>query len=326
MITDTIPTWEYEGPIIDTSLHTQFYKKQDNPHVMKFLSLEGMERWSSYLHIYTDGSKRDERTACGFYVPSLKYTSEMRLPDGMSVFMAEMIAILESLQFILLKPPIGCTIFSDSLSAIQAIETGTDTGQIFQEIKYCLYQLWCIGVPVVLCWIPSHVDIRGNEIADGLAKEALLHESVDYPIQYDVSSLNILLENCLLAECQSYWDLNSKGRFYHKVQPKVSFDIKYSDPFKAKQTCITRLRFGKCLLGDVLYIVGKRNDNKCDFCQVKEDVSHFLLHCTEYHDSLVEMNDGLLEIGIIPTIESLLGNSKSFNYIWKYVVNTQKSL
>ena len=325
-VTDTIPTWEYEGPIIDTDLHPKFSKKQDSPHFMKSLSLEGIEKWSTYLHIYTDGSKCNDKTACAFHVPMLKFHKKIRLPNDTSVYMAEMIAILESLQFLLSKPPIACAIFSDSLSAIQSIEMGTDPCAILQEINYCIYQLSCQGVPVVLCWIPSHVDIRGNEIADRLAKEALLCQGIDYPVLRCVSDLNSLLENYLLCEWQSRWDSDTKGRFYHKLQPKVSFEIKYYDACKAKQTCITRLRFGKCLLGDVLHMIGKRSDDLCEVCEVKEDVSHFLLHCKEYHDYLVELNGRILKRGFHPTIESLLGNPNLFDYVWAYVAKTQKSL
>ena len=325
-ITDTIPTWEYDNLIIDTGLHSKFSKKHDNPHLMKSLSLEGMEQWSSYLHIYTDGSKCNDNTAFAFHVPSLKYEKKIKLPNNTSVFMAEMIAILESLNFLLHKPPLGCVIFSDSLSAIQSIEMGTDTSSINQEINYCIYQLWCQGVPIVLSWIPSHVDIRGNEVADKLAKEALFCERIDYPLLRNVSDLNIHIENELISEWQTRWDSDTKGRFYHKLQPKVSFEVKYSDPFKAKQTTITRLRFGKCLLGNVLCMIGKRNNDLCEFCGVKEDVAHFLLQCREFHDALVELNDSLLNEDIIPSVESILGNPKAFNYVWNYILKTQKSL
>ena len=101
-----------------------------------------------------------------------------------------MVAILETLRFLLLKPPISCVMFSESLSCIQTLESGTVTSQIQQEIRYCLYQLWCIGVPDVISWVPSHVGILGNEMADKLAKQALLYSSVDYPIKKDVSEIS----------------------------------------------------------------------------------------------------------------------------------------
>ena len=174
-----------------------------------------------------------------------------------------MVAILEALQFILLKPPISCVIFSDSLSSIQSLDSGTETSAIHQEIRYCIYQLWCQGVPVTISWIPSHVGVQGNEVVDKLAKKALSHDSIDYPILKDISELNKTLENNLIKQWQALWEANTKGRFYYKIQPSVSNVVKFSDPNKTKQTAITRLRFGKSLLGDVLFMLGKRNDNLC---------------------------------------------------------------
>ena len=97
--------------------------------------------------------------------------------------------------------------------------------------------------------------IEGNEVVDRLAKEGLLHKSVDYPILKDISDLNTILENKLIQEWQSMWDSNKKGRFYYKLQSTVFTVVKFSDSDRGKQTCITRLRFGKCLLGDVLFMM-----------------------------------------------------------------------
>ena len=240
--------------------------------------------------------------------------------------MAEMVAILESLRFLMSKPYTSCVIFSDSLSAIEAIESGSYMSPIHQNIKYYLHHLWRQGVQVVLCWIPSHVGIRGNEVADGLAKEALLRQAIDYSVLLDITDLYGILEKHLLNVWQSLWDSEKKGRFYYNIQPEVSFDVKYYDICKAKQTCITRLRFGKCMLGDILHMIGKRGNNQCEHCHVKEDVAHFLLDCSLFEEFQVERNNCLLEKGIIPSVETLLGNAESFDNVWKYVLNTQKSL
>ena len=250
----------------------------------------------------------------------------MRLPDNTSVFMSEMIAILETLRFLLSKPPISCVIFTDSLSSIQSLESGTQTSAIHQDINYCLYQLWCQGVPVTISWIPSHIGIHGNEVADKLAKEALLHGFVDYPIYKDIEDISKILMNNLIQKWQVQWNSSSKGRFYHRIHRNVSLEVKYSDYNRKKQTVITRLKFGKCLLGDVLHILKLRNDNLCEVCQVKEDVPHFLLDCIRYRDMQVEVNDKLLKAGIIPTIESLLSDQMWYDDIWNYVLNCKKDL
>lgn len=325
-IADSVPPWIYDPPLFDTNLHTSLSKKNDNSHFMLSMSLESMEKWSNCLQIFTDGSKSENKTACAFYVPRLKFSQKIRLPDGMSVYMAEMVAILESLRFILSNPCQECVIFSDSLSAIQSIESGVEMSKIHQKIRYCFYKLYCQGTSVTITWVPSHVDIKGNEAADKLAKQALSNKTIDYPLLWDISDLYQMLEDNMITEWQTSWDNTNKGRFYHQLEPKVANTVRYTEQNREKQTCLTRLRFGKCLIGDVLHVLGKRAHNRCNTCDVKEDVSHFLLHCMEYQEFQVELNDKLLNANHTPSIGSLLGNSMWYEDVWKYVLKTKRSL
>ena len=80
------------------------------------------------------------------------------------------------------------------------------------------------------------------------------------------------------------------------------------------------------MLGNTLHMMGKQDIDQCEHCHVKEDVAHFLLDCNKFHEFQVERNDCLLEKGIVPSVETLLGNTESFDSVWSYVMNTQKSL
>ena len=326
ILVDTIPPWEYEPPILDTSLHSKLNKKTDNPHFMLSSALEYMSAWSASLHIYTDGSKCGDRTACAFHIPAIKFSKKIRLPDFTTVYMAEMVAILEALQFLLAKPPLSSVIFTDSLSSIQTLECESETSPVSQEIKYCMYQLWCQGVPITISWVPSHVGIIGNEMADKLAKEALSKEHVDLNVLPVYSDLYRVVEENILGEWQCAWNSSSKGRFYHKIQPKVSFQVKFSDNYREKQTTLTRLRFGKGLLNDVLHLMKKCDSELCDFCQIKENVSHFLLDCTEYNDMQVALFDKVLTAGEQPSIETLLGEKRWYDDVFDYVIKTGKKV
>ena len=325
-VEDRIPPFVYEPMLCDTEIHNQISKNFDSPHVMLAISQEHMQKWTNSLHIYTDGSKREHKSGCAFYVPFLKFSRKFRLSDYTSVYMAEMVAILEALRFLLEKPPISCVIFSDSFSCIQTIESGRDMDAVSQEIRFCMYQLWCQGIPVDLCWIPSHVGIQGNEMVDTLAKEALMLDTVNYVTLKTIPEINKLIEKRMLEEWQNVWDSSRRGRFYHKIQPIVTNDVKFSDINKLKQTSITRLRFGKCKLGDVLFMFGKRENNNCEICHVKEDVEHYIMNCNKYTDFQVDRNDKLLMAETIPSVEVLLGNDKWYDDLWTYICNTGAEL
>ena len=240
--------------------------------------------------------------------------------------MAEMVAILESLQFVLIKPPLSVAIFSDSLSSVSSIDSGDDMTPIHQEIRYCLYQLWCLGVPVTICWIPSHVGILGNEVADRLAKEALLRRQISFPIFKNVNEIYSILKCDMISQWQRQWETCKKARFYFKIQPIVSEQVKYTDKNKMKQTSITRLRFGKCLLANVLHDIGQKNDDQCEYCHVREDVQHFLMDCMRYTDHQVERNDIMLMAEVVPSLEEILQNPKWYDILWKYILQSGRSL
>ena len=48
-------------------------EKKDFPHSMLAYGREYLEKWKTYLKIYTDGSKCEEMTACAFYVNEFKF-------------------------------------------------------------------------------------------------------------------------------------------------------------------------------------------------------------------------------------------------------------
>ena len=323
---DIIPPWEYHQPYYDTHLHNLFTKKAENPHILRTFTLEHISQYCTSLHIYTDGSKCDKRSGCAFYIPFLKHSKSLRLPDDTTVFMAEMIAILESLKCILTKPPLSCVIFSDSLSSIQTLENGCNNCVVHEEIKYCLYQLSCIGAQVTFCWIPSHIGINGNETADKLAKSATSQEMINFPLLKNISDINVLLKKRMMNKWQKQWDKSPKGRFYYRLQPSVSMEIKCIDVVRGRETLLSRLRFGKVFLADTLHMLGKQPNNTCDQCHVKETVAHFLLDCTKYEDHMVERNDKLITSNRVISVETLLGDPHCYNDVFEYVNKTGKNI
>ena len=70
-----------------------------------------------------------------------------------------------------------------SLEAINGFKLKID---IMQNIIMDYTHLANSGKTIILCWIPSHVNIRGNERADTAAKSAL---SLPVTYKYEASSM-----------------------------------------------------------------------------------------------------------------------------------------
>ncbi|GFO00338.1 RNAse h family protein [Plakobranchus ocellatus] len=139
--------------------------------------------WPENYAVFTDGSKLEEKVAAAAYFPERPdYSKATRLRDGASVFRAELEGIAIGLTEIkkkqLTKYHKNCVIYSDSLSALQAIQSKNfkvkDIRRLFNSIrKFPPY------VHISFVWIPTHVGIQGNENVYKLAKAAL--NKASYP-------------------------------------------------------------------------------------------------------------------------------------------------
>ncbi|GFY29384.1 RNase H domain-containing protein [Trichonephila clavipes] len=126
------------------------------------------------LPVYTDGSRDDYyRSGSGIYIKSQDHILKIqrRNPDGFSVFRSELITIAETLSS-LASLPNGKEIWilSDSRSAIQHLSNRQSVrDNVGVSILTKLKRL-STSHQIRLQWIPSHIDLEGNEIVDTLAK------------------------------------------------------------------------------------------------------------------------------------------------------------
>ncbi|GFW21678.1 RNase H domain-containing protein [Trichonephila clavipes] len=124
--------------------------------------------------VYTDGSRDDcYQSGSGIYIISQDHILRIqwRNPDGCSVFRSELIAIDEALGS-LASLPTGKEIWIlfDSRSAIQHLSNWqSERDNVGVSILTKLKRL-STSHQIHLQWIPSHIDLEGNEITDTLAK------------------------------------------------------------------------------------------------------------------------------------------------------------
>src|SRR5688572_30682890 len=75
-------------------------------------------------------------------------------------------------------------------------------------------------------WIPSHIDLAGNDRADTLAKEALTIDHINSINYLELQETYTLIKLYIINK----WQIEYRGHFYKSMCPIVSTDIKYLEP------------------------------------------------------------------------------------------------
>ena len=277
-----IPPWTNNKIDIDISLKKQISKKRDNPELLKLVALQMISGYKLETLIYTDGSKADEVVTAAFTIPSIDLDRKFRLCNGSSIYAAELTAIKEAVTWILnTENNKNCqyVILSDSLSVLTSIKKNKSDSRpnLFNELMMQLNRLE--PNQIKMAWIPSHVDISGNERADKLAKEALNLDNINSTKYLESQEMNTFIKDYIINKWQIEYNVEKQGNFYKTICPLVSTNIKFSDPYRHKEVQISRLRLGVAITNKKLFQMKKHPNGLCDTCEVTESIEHILLEC-----------------------------------------------
>ena len=141
-----------------------------------------------------------------------------RLPNNASIFRAELYAITLAMHFVRRSRNSNFVIFSDSMSSLEAPNGFKFELDLVQKIIKDYTYLINNGKSIIFCWIPSHVNITGNEKADTTAKSAL-----SFPItKMKLPAYDLIprVSKFCLEEWQDIWNCCS-GNKLHAIYPVV---------------------------------------------------------------------------------------------------------
>ena len=174
-------------------------------------------RQPSEINAYTDGSKLDGRTGSGIAIYRGKDEIKadwLRLPDGCTVFQAEVAAIAKAATEIAILAKDGVKyvkIFVDSQAALLAVDNPRVTSNIVATAVRNLNKLANMVRSITLVWIPAHKGFVGNERADELAKRG--SQDVDpahlYRVGMPVATLKSSIRDRIYAEWGEEWEKSS---------------------------------------------------------------------------------------------------------------------
>ncbi|XP_042903321.1 uncharacterized protein [Parasteatoda tepidariorum] len=289
-----IPPWN----IIPYQFYSPFmmYNKSNvAPIIFQQLFISHRHQYSEYVPVFTDGSKSAGYVGCGVIIADDTYS--YRIPSICSVFTAEAAAILLALRLISTRSTRKYCIYSDSMSVLRQLENfNSDTHPILCFINHLLITLHKNRFHILLCWIPSHVGIPGNDLADSAARSATSVLTLSIPF----SDTKTYIRQFITSVWQQQWDL----KIYNKLHSiKTDFNPYPVLSLRHADVKLNRLRIGHTRLTHLHLLFGEPPP-QCNTCKVLLTIHHILIICPCFNrHRLTFFGSSIL------TLQDLLGDS-----------------
>ena len=131
-------------------------------------------------------------------------------------------------------------LFSDSLSVLKAMNhTSSKNPQIQKLLEKCHELL--VYKEIVLCWIPSHIGIQGNEMVDKQAKTSLSLEPTSFKIPF--SNFKPSINKYILEEWQTSWNNSIRNKLLD-IKPTIGEYQSVVRNIRREEVVLARLRLG----------------------------------------------------------------------------------
>ena len=284
-------------------------KKSEIPdYQLRKLFYEHFNEHQNDVPIYTDGSKSGDGVGAAVVYPD--HTTKRRLLNDASVFTAELFAILLALKEIFRMKERSFVIASDSQSALAAIERFNPVHPLVMEIQEWLYLIFSLHKNVQFCWVPSHIGIQLNEIADTEAKSAIRERGISN-VALPCTDYYPVIDNILKTKWQEEWSVVTHNKL-RKVKSTVSQWSTALHRNRHWEVILARLRLGHTRYTHS-FLMEKKPPPQCPVCNTQITVEHFMVECPKYKTKRNIYFNSLCRNGQRLTLQSILEESDTFN-------------
>ena len=149
-------------------------------------------------------------------------TAEIRLPDHRCIFFSRsyiaLNIVLCSIQNNINK---NFLLFSDSISVLQTLKQPDHPNPLIQQF-FRKYVSLCGSKTIIFCWIPSHINIKRNEMADQEAKDAQNMDIANVKIPFTDNKQQI--NEFIKSECQTKWQQCFNNKLF-TIKPNFIFIV-----------------------------------------------------------------------------------------------------
>lgn len=264
-------------------------KKSDwkEPELYKIVNQDISENYDNWNKYFTDGSKGTEGVGFAAYSSNNNIAVMGKLNDNFCIMNAELAAICAAVKEAGKSNYTFNVILTDSKASLQSMMKNVDkeTNYIIQEIFHEI--LTHQQKVFVFQWIPSHIGISGNEIADDKAKIASqLDNCLRWKLTKD-DALNLIEKN-ILDEAEEVFKetIKTKGKNYIHINKNMNKKPWFHKlKFDSKEIkVLSRLRSGHGMCKKKKFQFGLETNDLCETCNVTEDLEHTIFKCKKFYN------------------------------------------
>ena len=243
--------------------------------------------------LFSDGARdtSSERVGAGFYVPATGYRFGVRLSDFTSVLSAELYALFCALKYVYRLQAPSAVIFTDSLLSLYHLRDRLSSSRV-SPFAYKILHLASLirdhEGSVGFAWVPSHVGIAGNEMADSVARSA---SGLSFVVHCGVPREDLFqsLERDQQSWCRRLWPFLSPSSGHNPYFDRISFNTPrpwftgFNFP-RGYISLITRLRSFHVCTGSHYRRMGWDLDVGCGCGAALKSLSHLIRECPIFSD------------------------------------------
>ena len=254
-----VPPWILEDLKVDLGLLEE--RKEDGVdknRVNNYIT----GKYKQCLKVFTDASKNtDKRVGVAYVIPELDLAMSSRINNDLAVYTAELVAIWLALLWLDSNRYMQAVIASDSSSALTSIKNSqSETREdLLIEILQLANGLQAAGSKVTFLWVPAHIGVEGNELADEHAKKATGKNNIDMDVKYSKAEVKSIVKAKTITKWQHIWDNGCTGRHLYRIQGKVGKVI-HTTRSRQEENVLTRMRLGHTKLNSTMYLMKKHVD------------------------------------------------------------------
>ena len=290
--TPPLPPWMVLRNVTFDTVQLEKAKADYTQAELKKRTLQKINELTSDIRIYTDGStdERQMNGGAGIFIEDRDGTTlyEASFPAGewCSSYGGECVAALRALEWVKENNIKDCSIITDSLSLQKSIETNDwkNPDNWLKEIKRMMYDMRA-ETTIRMLWIPSHIDIDGNERADALALTGSSMNQDQIPVTQSIVKSKI--------RARKWTVTHERAAPMYRERRGPKFEVERRWPRDVRRN-FQQLRSGHSkLLKKYRYIIDLEDDPYCDCDMIEEEtLEHVLCRCPALEEERTRQFDG----------------------------------